>query len=698
MRTWGLYSLGILFAKLYPDGGETKIEKLDTYTAGYGEKRPMTADDNAYYKSVTNIDILKLFQELAVYDQAFGKGEEEVVLPSGERYLRESGLCPSNYVQREIRFPKNVLFCDGKVRGFTCPSRERVYILVEDGYQNETVLSEWNRYYPNSDIFPVEKPVTCPVLTRDGETLSTIVMLPAGRREKVPAILVRTPYGKEREIPFYERYVHRGYGVVLQDVRGRNESSGEWMPNYHEVEDGDDTLNWIAAQPWCSGKVGMIGGSYLGYVQWAAAASGNPHLAAMISVVCAGSAFGDLPRRGGTFASGMLAWAFSVSQKQFKPELMEQENWDQILNIRPLEEIPKQALGYEVPFLTEWCRHMEYDEFWKKGDWKARGKGVEIPALIMSGWFDDNGMGTTEALDLTAGYPEGMRKIILGPWQHGGNSQYDIHGLPLGNNALMLDIDLTFLRWFGLHLKGEKNGAGEIPAVQYYVIGENRWRTAENWPVPDAENVSFYLDSKKGANTSLGDGALKTEVPDEAGSDSFAYDPEDPALCVIDMSENEIGVPENYTEQDGRRDVLCYDTKPLEKDMTLTGDFTVELYISSDVPDTDFVVRICDVDPDGTSRKLADGVLSARFRNGFEKTEFMEPDQIYKIVTRTTKVSNTFWEGHKMRLTVTSSAKNWIFPNSNTEDGFMGLKTQIAHNVVHHGGSHPSRVICRCEK
>ena len=143
-------------------------------------------------------------------------------------------------------------------------------------------------------------------------------------------------------------YKRQGYAVVIQDVRGRNLSEGEWLPNYYEVEDGDDTLNWIAEQTWSSGSVGMVGGSYLGYVQWAAAASGNPHLKALISVVCAGSAFIDLPRRGGSFTSGMLAWAFAVSQKKFHPELMERDDWEEVLNIRPLKDLPEKALGLSL--------------------------------------------------------------------------------------------------------------------------------------------------------------------------------------------------------------------------------------------------------------------------------------------------------------------------------------------------------------
>lgn len=168
---------------------------------------------------------------------------------------------------------------------------------------------------PDEKIYGVNHLGSFLVPMRDGIHLSTDVYVPGGLNEKVPAVLIRTPYGKEDGCEVYYRYVQRGYAVVVQDVRGRNLSEGEWIPNHSEVEDGDDTLNWIAEQSWSSGSVGMVGGSYLGYVQWAAAASGNPHLKALISVVCAGSAFVDLPRRGGCFTSGMLAWGFAVSQK-----------------------------------------------------------------------------------------------------------------------------------------------------------------------------------------------------------------------------------------------------------------------------------------------------------------------------------------------------------------------------------------------
>ncbi|QEK19764.1 CocE/NonD family hydrolase [Peptacetobacter hiranonis] len=567
--------------------------------------------------------------------------------------------------------------------------------MVKEGYEDITPLKAWKEI--KEPIHPVKYEGMFDVEMRDGIKLSTDVFLPADIEGDIPAILVRTPYGKELNNQSYFKYVQRGYAVVIQDVRGRNLSEGEWMPNYTEVEDGDDTITWIANRPWCNKKVGMIGGSYLGYVQWAAAASGNPYLSAMVSIVCAGSAFMDLPRRGGCLTSGMLAWAFSVSQKKFKPELMERDDWEEVLNIRPLENIPEIALGYKVDFLDNWFKNPDYCKFWADSDWHARSKRTVIPTLIMSGWFDDNGMGTTQALDIVKDFPVGKRKVILGPWQHSGNSRYDLHGVDFGANALRFDIDLNFLKWFDLHLKGIENGIDKTSPVEYYTVGDNEWKTAENWPVPETEKVELFLDSKGNANTSYGDGKIVFENPTEENVDEYEYDPNNPSIHIIDMSENEIEVPEDYTEEEKRDDMLCYTTDVLEEDFTITGDMDVELYVSSDAVDTDFIVRITDVDENGKSIKLADGILGAKYRNSFEHPEFMEEGKVYKLNILTTKISNTFKKGHRIRVTITSSAKNFMFPNSNTKDGFNSETYVVANNKVHHGGRYSSKVTIRKE-
>ena len=511
--------------------------------------------------------------------------------------------------------------------------------------------------------------------TRDGERLATDVYLPEKEGEKagkkIPAVLVRTPYGKKKGVEIYYRFVQRGYALVVQDTRGREESTGKWQPNYYEVEDGDDTLNWIAGQEWSDGQVSMTGGSYLGYVQWAAAASGNPHLKAMLSNVCAGSAFTDLPRRGGCFTSGMLAWAFAMSEKKFVPDRMIRDDWDRVLDMRPLEEIPKKALGKEIPFLTEWLGHKDMDEMWRRTSWKERYAGGPVPALILSGWFDDNGMGTTEALDLVKDWPEGTWKTILGPWKHGGNTEYDLHGIYMGEDALRYDVDLQSMMWLDHFLKGIDNGIERTPKVEYYTLGENKWKTADSWPPENGKVTRIDLKGER---------------------DSYIYDPDNPATHIIDMSENEIEVPEDYTREEMREEFLLFSSDPFEKPVTVTGDIVAHLFVSCDCPDTDLVLRMTDVDENGKSVKLADGVMGVKYRNGFGAPQYMEPGKVYEVTIRTTKISNTFLPGHRMRFTVTSSAKNFIFPNSNTKGGFNSEEKQKATVRIHQDGAYQSYV------
>lgn len=231
-----------------------------------------------------------------------------------------------------------------------------------------------------------------------------------------------------------------------------------------------------------------------------------------------------------------------------------------------------------------------------------------------------------------------------------------------------------------------------------HTLGQERWKTAENWPVPATVERALYLTSSGHANTSSGDGRLAWQAPAREGRDSFRYDPQDPATHIVDMSENELEVPEDYTEEEHRQDILCYTTEPLAEDVTITGDMTAELYVSSSAPDTDFVVRVTDVDENGRSIKLADGVLSARYRSGFEKAEFLEEGEIARLKIRTTKLSNCFRKGHRIRVTVTSGAENFIFPNSNTREGYNSTATVVAENTLHHGGAYASKLIMRVEE
>lgn len=694
MEQWKFYLSGILYGILERKGGCVFHKRLNVYTGLFEEPCELTKDDT-WYLELGKMDAREALLRLPDYEAGIQKDGGQ---KNGGRFETASGEVfekrdLNSYVQRNIKFPRDLITEAGEILAFLTPFRDQCAVLVKEGYEDRTVLSQW-KDINKSPLCAVEPPVTEMVPMRDHVRLATDVYLPAGAG-KVPTVLVRTPYGKSSGTAGYFRFVQRGYAVVIQDVRGREDSEGEWLPMYYEVEDGDDTLTWIAAQPWSDGNVSMTGGSYLGYVQWAAAASGNPHLKAMLSSVCAGSPFVDVPRRGGCFNSGMLAWAFLVSGRRADPSLMAREDWEEVLNIRPLEDLAPKALGYDVPFLKEWLAHMDYDELWKRGSWKERTGANRVPALIMSGWFDDNGMGTTEALDLYHDYPH--KKVILGPWIHSGNASYDLNGLALGSNALRYDMDYLCLAWLDHYLKGADNGIDRTAPVEYYTTGSNRWKTSAEWPVPGTRKLTLYLDGPCQDAAAVNRGLLAAAAPCADSSDSYFYDPKNPAAHLIDLSENELEMPADYAEEEKRPDILCYTTSPLSEDLTITGDALAELFLSSDCEDTDLMVRITDVDEEGRSMKLADGVLSVRYRNQFEHADFMEPGQVYPITIRTTKLSHTFLKGHCLRVTITSGAKNFIFPNSNTRDGFNSVTVKTACNCIHRGGEYASRVVVNRE-
>lgn len=684
MNEFLLYQSGIFYGKI-DFQEEIFIEKLDFTTNKLQTKAIATEKDLQFYENTFKRSLISIKELLLEEEKIVNAKQDTITLDCGNILNKNDH---PTWVERNRKFPMDILIENNTIIALIFPTREICTILVKEGYEDKTILKKWKEQYPKETIYPVEKLGTFMVPMRDKINLSTDVFLPKDAKIPLSTIFVRTPYGKEMNFESYFRYVQRGYAVVIQDVRGRNYSQGLWQPCENEIEDGDDALNWIASQSWSNKNIGMLGGSYLGFVQWAAAASGNPYLKALVSIVTSGSPFVDIPRRGGAFTSGMLAWAFAVSGQMFTPEKMIRDDWADVLNIRPLQNICKEALGYEVPFLERWLNSYDYSAMWEKSNWHSKKDKIKAPALIMSGWFDDNGMGTTEALDIVKDYPEENRKVILGPWMHNANSTRDIHNVPFGNNALRYDIDLEFFNWFDKKLNNIIRNPEKQSSVEYYTTGVNQWKSATNWPIPQLNYQKMYISSNK---------SLSFNLQETSGSDSYNYDPKNPALHLIDMSENELGVPENYKEVEKRNDVLCYTTSLLEKELTITGDVLVNLFASSNAPDTDWIVRITDVDEDGNSIKLVDGVLSARYRNSFTTSEFMEQGQVYEFKIKTTKISHTFLKGHKIRFTITSSAKNFIFPNSNTVDGYNSIETKVATNTLHYGKDYPTSILLPIE-
>lgn len=688
-KLFKFYLSGIHMADICFDGDKVSAARLNTGDLTFGALKELTTADMQYYKDNFYLDLPYIKENYRVISDSFQSGKTEYA-PKGQVYVKHEDY-ENIYAGRKGRNPTDILFMDGDIRAFIAAGREWVSVLVQDGYERYTPLKLWDREDISQAAYPVRHIGTVMAPMRDGTRLATEIWLPAGL-EKCNAILARTPYGR-LNFKNYLRYVMRGYALCVQDVRGRGGSEGEWLPKYYEINDGSDTIDFIAAQSWSNGSVGMLGASYLGCVQWSAAASGNPHLKALVSIVTSGDPFTDLPRKGGAFASGTMAWAFSVKDRDFDSSLMERQDWAELLKLRPLKDIPEKVFGEDIGFWSKWCAHEYYDDFWANCNWYARRDRIKAPAMIVSGWYDDNGMATAQALQATERYAAKDRKVILGAWMHNSNSCREIHGVPFGNNCIRYDLDILYQMWFDNKLKGIDNGVDAGNPVEYYMTGENQWYHCQNWPPEQVLKQDFYLSCSGNANSSSGGGKLLAAPERLEGHSSYIFDPADPAPHLIDISENEICVPENYCEVEKRNDVLVYTSEILEEEMMLAGDVSVEFYAGSTAKDTDFVVRLTDVDETGRSIRLCDGLLRAKFRNGFERMDLLIAGQVEKYVIRTTKIACMIKKGHRIRLQITSGAENFIFPNPNTGNNFFeDTETNVCTNSIYHGEKYPSRI------
>lgn len=584
------------------------------------------------------------------------------------------------FVERNRQFPVDLIVYRGSLIGFIIPDRDNVHYIIRDTFQNSIPLALWKDSI-KENVFGARKLELQMIKMRDGVSLATEVVLPENNKEKNPVIFIRTPYGRKSSIDRYIRFVSRGYVLVVQDVRGREDSEGVWEPKVHEMNDGSDSLDWIADQKWCNGKIGMIGGSYLGFVQWAAVSSGNKNLSCVTSIVSSGSPFYDVPRKGGTMMSGTLAWTFMMAESKKNEENMDRNDWDEILGSLPYKDIPEKALGSKLDYWEEWIKHENYDEYWQGLDWANNPQHFTVPSLLVSGWYDDNGMGTTIAWDIKNSLKSKDSRLILGPWCHKANTTREINGVKYPANSIRYDLDYQYYLWFEYNLKGKESLDNKYPRVQTYTLGKGIWTGSNEWPRENTRDIKFFLSK---------DNSLKKK-PEESASVSYKYDPDNCPPFLMTLSENECNVPGNYKEVDQREDVIYFETEALEEELTIAGDPWGDLYLKSDCKDTDWIIRLCDVDPEGNSIRLSDGIVRAKYRNSFEHPELLEENKIYNYKIRMTKIANTFKKGHKIRFSITSGAKNLIFPNTNTgNDPMFDTEVIVANQTIHFGEDNPS--------
>jgi len=527
---------------------------------------------------------------------------------------------------------------------------------------------------------------------RDGVRLSANVFRPEGPG-RYPAILVRTPYGKGSAIsPNYTRFVERGYAVVVQDVRGRYASEGVFRPLEQEPADGGDTLDWIARQPWSDGKIGMLGGSYLGIVQWKVAALNNPHLKAIFPSVSGCDDYLDrFYSPGGAMKLGQrLLWmSENLRAPHFHPDFAKF-----VLHL-PLRTADVAATGQTSSMFQEAVAHPAYDSFWKSISVRERLDKIRVPVFSVGGWFDNFVESDLLAFARLRGN-SGVHRILIGPWPH--NMAAKLDGVDFGPDS---DVPMRAiqLQWFDQFLKGKDTPLLSQPPVRIFVMGVNRWREEREWP-PRAHPQRFYLESRGRANTLAGDGQLRLRTPADRASppDRFVFDPQDPvptaggAVCcnpkVFPWG------PRDQRAVEQRRDVLVYTTAPLPGDVEVVGPVRVVLYAATSARDTDFTAKLVDVLPDGRAQNLTDGILRLRYRQSLEKLELARPGEIYKLMIDAGVTGNVFQKGHRIRIEVSSSNFPRFDRNPNT-GGPIADSTELrkATQTVYHDARRPSYLL-----
>ncbi len=531
---------------------------------------------------------------------------------------------------------------------------------------------------------------------RDGLKLSADVFRPDAPG-RFPVILVRTPY--DNASPAYARqglfWASRGYAYVIQDVRGRGESEGEFYPLVHEAEDGYDTQTWCGTAPWSSGKVGTTGGSYLGWTQVYPAGLRNPYLAAMISIVTPPDPTRNFPIQHGVFNPTTVSWLAYISGKT----LQDTSHIDLMAAYRtlPLRDMDE-GFGRRIRAWKDWFDHPTLDDYWKEQSYQEQLLDATVPILHVSGWYDDVLVGTTENyVNLTTrGATDDARQkqwLLIGPWGHRVNTTRRLGDVDFGPEAL-IDFDASQLRWFDRWLKGDDNGVESDPRVRIFVMGENQWRDENEWPIGRTRYVEYFLHSGGRANSLFGDGRLDTEAPGDEPVDTFRYDPENAVPFITEPNFSQVGGPDDYRPVERRDDVLVYSTAPLSEPLEICGPLTVRLHAASSARDTDFTAKVLDVHPDGFAQRLNDGIVRARFRKSTEEESFLEPGRVesYDIDAWSTCVSMSF--GHRLRLEISSSAFPKFDRNLNT-GGRIGMETKgvVAEQTVYHDREHPSRVL-----
>lgn len=515
-----------------------------------------------------------------------------------------------------------------------------------------------------ADLFGAKKPsrpaTEYKVAVRDGVKLATDVTLPEGPGPW-PVILTRTPYGKSRGAMINAGidFVAHGYAAVVQDCRGRYQSEGTFGTFEHEPTDGFDTIAWIAQQPWCDGNVGMFGVSAMGITANFAAMTAPPNLKCTFVCVAHGCDF-----RYGSFPGGVFLQDLN-------------ERWFQTIGA-PLAPAPKPRIGV-------------YNDEYARRDMRNHYANVRVPTFNVAGWYDifcESGAENFAGLNRAgSGAAKGNQRLVIGAFGH-----FPINGkLKYPADAARLKTELV-VPWFDHWLKGKGSGVLAGPPVRYFLMGDpfdksapgNEWRTAEDWP-PPADEMALYFQEG---------GRLSKAPPDEPGSETYAYDPRSPVPTVGGNNLFSARGPMDQRAVGDRTDVIKYVSEPLAEPLAVVGRVFAELFVSTDAPDTDFMVKLVDIYPDGYEALMLDQAHRLRYHQGLDQPQRIKPNEVYPLRINLWSTALVFNRGHRIGVFVSSSNAPRFEPHTNTWEPVESYdQAVVAKNTIHRAPGKASRVL-----
>ena len=589
------------------------------------------------------------------------------------------------------------------------------------------------------------------VSMRDGVRLASDIYLPSNGDQiaegRFPVILERTPYDKTapRQVTNMKSYARRGYVGVIQDVRGRFASEGEWYAFAKEAPDGFDTVQWLGVQPWSDGQVGTMGGSYAGSDQSALATMNPSHLSTMIVAVGASNYYHGSMRQNGALEQRFMVYAFRMAmtskeaiadaglQAEIRKAFM--DDMPDIVRQLPLKE--GATVLRRLPSYEQWAidilTHGEFDDYWKQRGYaidEYYDEHADVPSLYLGGWYDSYARNTPQSYVKLSAIKKSQQVLLMGPWIHGAFEVTNSGDVDFGTEAHINMNDLR-LAWFDHYMKGMHTEFAEWSPVRIFTMGTGSqrmnkhdhdrfldhggyWRSEPDWPLPGTTETPFYLHAG---------GGLSQDEPsaDESPSTGYTFDPKDPVPTMgggISAAESIIragafdqrGRPDFFGCVDTqplnlRDDILTFQTPELEEDTEVTGEIVMHLWASSSAVDTDFTAKLIDVHPpsadypDGFAMNITDSIIRARYRNDWTKPELLEPGTPYEFTFHLYPTSNVFRKRHRIRLDISSS--NWprfdVNPNTG---GPLGLERrhEVAQQTIWHSSDRASHVVLPLQK